>query len=254
MEYNCRHLDYPVGSHVTFYKKTITRNKPDSEKEEMNEHFTKSYHNEKRTEEEEKHCINVSLSATKNRIYNIARSNIWDWFITLTFDRTRTDASEYDMIVNRLTIFLNHLRERKCPNLLYLIVPELHADQKHYHFHGLISGAEGMHFSYSGKEDKTGNPIFNIRDWSWGFTTATRIKDSARASSYITKYITKENSCILKEKNRYYCSRNIRRTQAEYSIQDEEDFQCTYADRITYCKTVKIKQALQTCSYYELRD
>ena len=38
----------------------------------------------------------------KNKIYRIARSNNWDWFITLTFDRTKTDASDYDTVINKL--------------------------------------------------------------------------------------------------------------------------------------------------------
>ena len=253
--YNCRYLDYPIGSHVTFYKRTITRGKEKEEnEEEINVNFTKAYKNEGRTEEEEKHCMNVSLSATKNRIYNIARSNTWDWFITLTFDRKRTDSSEYDMIVYRLKIFLNNLQMRKCPNMIYLIVPELHNDGEHYHFHGLLANVDNMRFMYSGKDDKSGNPIYNITDWKWGFTTATRIKDSNRASSYITKYITKDNVNILKEKNRYYCSRNVNRTEGIYCVKDEEEFIKTYSDRITFCKTVKIKQANQICSYYELKE
>ena len=258
MEYNCRLYDYPDGQHVTFYKKTISRREDRQEdgekKRETCENFSKAYKNEFRTEEEEKRCIDVSLSATKNRIYNIARSNMWDWFITLTFDRTRTDSSEYDTIVKRLKIFLNNIQKRKCPDMKYLIVPELHADKEHYHFHGLLANADGMHFVYSGRDDKAGEPIYNVKDWTWGFTTATRIKDSGRASSYITKYITKDNENILKEKNRYYCSRNIDRADAELFLKDEEDFQKTYADRITYCKSVRIPAAHQGSNYYELFD
>lgn len=253
--YNCRFIDYPIGSHVTFYKRTINKGAEElDENEEMNKNFTKAYQNQERTVEEERHCLNVSLSATKNRIYKIARSNMWDWFITLTFDRARTDSSEYNMIVHRLTKFCNNLQQRKCPDLKYLIVPELHADKKHYHFHGLLANADNMRFAYSGKNDKSGNPIYNILDWSWGFTTATRIKDSARASSYITKYITKDTESVIKEKNRYYCSRNVERAEEITCVLDEEEFQRTYADRITYCKTVKVKQALQECHYYELED
>lgn len=255
--YNCRFIDYPNGSHVTFYRRSITRGKEQTNEEdddEMNVNFRKAYRNENRTLEEEKHCLKVSLSATKNRIYKIARSNMWDWFITLTFDRTRTDSSEYNMIVHRLTKFLNNVQQRKCPNLKYLIVPELHKDGKHYHFHGLLANADNMHFAYSGRDDKTGNPIFNIHDWSWGFTTATRIKDSARASSYITKYITKDTENVIKEKKRYYCSRNIDRAEEIIELLDEEDFQRTYADRITYCKTVHVPEAYQRINYYELKD
>ena len=250
MEYNCRLYDYPTGQHVTIYKRTITRNDTENTK---NQNFTKSNQNTKRTEEEEKHCKKVSLSATKNRIYNIARSNTWDWFITLTFDRNKTESSDYDMVVYRLKIFLNHLQQRQCPALKYLLVPELHADGEHYHFHGLLSGCDGLRFKYSGHDDKKGTPIYNILNWSWGFTTATRVYDTQRASSYITKYITKESNQLLKEKNRYYCSRNIDRAQAEYFVVDEEDFLQTYSKDIAYCKSVTIKEAHQQINYYELQ-
>ena len=102
MEYNCRVYDYPTGQHVTIYKRTITRNEDTREEDtedlevgaDMNENFTKAFINEDRTEEQEEHCKKVSLSSTKNRIYNISRSNVWEWFITLTFDREKTDSSD----------------------------------------------------------------------------------------------------------------------------------------------------------------
>lgn len=251
MEYNCRVYDYPAGQHVSIYKKTITRN-TDTENRKKNEHFTKTYENGTRTEEEENHCMKVSLSSTKNRIYNIARSNTWEWFITLTFNREKTDASDYDMVTNRLQNNLDNIRKRYCPNLKYLIVPEFHLDGQNYHFHGLLSDCDGLRFRYSRLETKDGEPIFNILNWTWGWTTATRVTDTRRVSSYITKYITKESQIFLKEKNRYYCSRNIKRTEAEYHIVDEEDFLKVYGSDISYAKSVTIKEAHQQINYYEL--
>lgn len=261
MEYNCRVYDYPTGQHVTIYRRTIIRSEDtgvdeyeDLEVEaDMNENFTKSYKNEDRTDEAEEHCKKVSLSSTKNRIYNITRSNLWDWFITLTFDRERTDASDYDIIVRRLKIFLNHLQQRQCPNLKYLIVPEFFSDNKHYHFHGLLSGCDGLRFKFGGHYSKVGQPIYNILNWKWGFTTATRVYDTERVSSYITKYITKETGLFLKEKHRYYASRNINRAKPRYFIVDEEDFLKTYGNSIVYSKSVIIDEAHQLINYYEIK-
>ena len=258
MEYNCGVFDYPTGQHVSIYRKTITRKEKDNvngnepENAVKNEHFTKTYQNENRTEEQEEHSRTVSLSRTKNKIYNIARSNEWDWFITLTFDREKTDSSYYDRVTSRLQKFLNNLQQRKCPNLKYLIVPEFHADGINYHFHGLLAQCDGLNFCYSGHDTKDGKPIFNIPNWKYGFTTATRVTDTKRVSSYITKYITKESMIYLKEKNRYYTSRNINRTEAEFHIVDEEDFIKVYGDRITYAKSEKVKIAHQQINYYEL--
>lgn len=244
--YNCRVVTYPNSQHVTFYKKTINK----GQKQEC---LTKTYQEKIRTKEQENECKRISLNQTKNRIYKIARSNMWEWFITITFDRNKTDSSEYDIVVNRLQIFLENLKKRSCPDLKYLIVPELHADGEHYHFHGLLSNCDGLKFRYSGKNDrKSGKPIFNITNWKWGFSTATKVEDTNRVSSYITKYITKENVNILKEKRRFYASRNIEKPQEDFIVADEDGFQQLYSDRITYCKSIEVKEAHQQISYYEV--
>lgn len=248
--YNCRVYDYPEGTHVTFYKKTINKG------ERKHENLRKNYTNHERTKEEEKFCQSISASQSKNRIYNIARSNIWDWFITITFDREKVDSSNYQYVIQKMTQFLNDVRKRKCPAMKYLIVPELHADGKHFHFHGLFAHCDEMHFSFSGHYTRGRNskPIFNVLDWTFGFTTATQIQDSARASHYICKYITKECVAYLKEKNRYMCSRNVNRSEPEYMVQDEKDFLQVYSDRIVYSKSIEIKQANQIITYYELKE
>lgn len=248
--YNCRLFDYSTGQHVTFYRRAITMGK-------KNENLTKAHHKEreeKRTTKQQNECRRISLSGTKNRIYNIARSNTWDWFITLTFDRNITDSSDYDTVIKKLSKYLNNFQQRYEPDMKYLIVPELHKDGVHYHFHGLLSNVEHMQFRFSGHFDNKDNPIYNIVNWKLGFTTATRVQDSGRVSNYITKYITKESEQYLKEKKRYYCSRNIERVKAEKFIQDEQDFQATYSDSICYCKTVNVKEAHQQINYYELQN
>lgn len=216
--------------------------------------MSKSYQNENRTEEEEKHSLKVSYNRTKNTIYNLARSNNWEWFITITFDRTKTDASDYEEVTAKLQKFLQNLRERKCPDLIYLIVPELHKDGRNYHFHGLLANCGNMKFAYSGKSDRKGNMIFNMPDWSFGFTTATRVGDTAKVSHYITKYITKESTRFLKNKKRYYASRNINKVEPEYFTMDEETFLQIYGDRILHCKTVNMEDAQQQIKYFELSD
>lgn len=242
--YNCRVFSYPTGQHVTYYSNTINTGK-------KNDNFTKAHHNEERETKQEEHCKNVSLNRTKNKIYNIARSNTWDWFITLTFDRDITDSSDYDEVTKKLQKFLNNFQQRYSPNMKYLIVPELHKDKEHYHFHGLLSNVENMQFKFSGHYSKD-KPIFNIVNWKIGFTTATRVEDTQKVSSYITKYITKASEQYLKEKRRFYASRNIEKAQAEYYVIEEEDFLNTYGDRIKYAKTVNIKEAMQQIKYYEI--
>lgn len=244
--YNARLFDYPTGQHVTLYNNAVQTGY-------KNKKLTKAYQNENRTTDEENHCIKVSLGKTKNTIYNIARSNVWKWFITLTLNPEKVDRSDYDQVVKKLTFFLNNLQKRKCPNLKYLIVPELHKDRTNYHFHGLLADCNELDFVFSGHFDDNGKPVFNIPQWSYGFTTATLVEDTARASSYITKYVTKESERYLKNKHRYYTNRNTLRTPPEkLLVGDTIDFIKTYADDITYMKDVTIKPAYRKCTYLEM--
>lgn len=244
--YNVRLYDYPTGQHVTLYNKSVQIGI-------KNKKLSKSYQNENRTLEEEDHCIKVSLNRTKNAIYNIARSNVWKWFITLTINPDKIDRSDYDQVTKKLQNFLDNLRRRYCPDLKYLIVPELHKDKTNYHFHGLLADCDELQFVFSGKFDNTGRPVFNIPQWSYGFTTATLVGDTSRASSYITKYVTKESEQYLKNKHRYYTNRNTLRTPPEkLVVNDITDFIETYADDITFMKDVTVKPAYRKCTYIEM--
>lgn len=258
MIYNARTKTYLNGKQVTIYSKSFQREEKEEKEEKenvKNTNLSKAYKNENRTKEQEQHCIEYSIKQTKNRIYDIARANNWEWFITLTFDRTKTDSSDYDIVIHKLTKFLTNLQQRQCPNLKYLIVPELHADGEHYHFHGLLSNCDGLHFTYSGHIDrKSKRPIYNIVNWKIGHTTATQVGDTARVSSYITKYITKECCTLLKNKKRYYTSHNINRPVIDYSIEDIDEFTENYACTADYMKTITVQQAYMKVNYFEFNN
>ena len=102
--YNCRRYQYETGEHITFYHHAINAGKEKPEDSQLN----KTHDISDRTPEAEKHAMAVSASRAKNNVYRIARSNKWDWFITLTFDRTKTDASDYDLVVYRLHKFVSN--------------------------------------------------------------------------------------------------------------------------------------------------
>lgn len=241
--YNAKLYNYPTGQHVIIYDRTITKRK-------KNENFTRAYQNEDRTDEQREHCIAVSMARTKNSIYNIARSHIWKWFVTFTFNRQKTDACDYELVVKRLIKNLDNTKQRKCPNLKYLIVPELHADGENYHFHGLFADCDELDFIFSGKFDRKGRLIFNVPSWSWGFSTATLVGDTSRASGYICKYVTKQTERYLYGKRRYFS--NAGRTDAENLVIDKYEFLEIYADDISYMKDVCIAEAQQHVTYIEM--
>lgn len=183
--------------------------------------------------------LKSSLSRTVNNIYSITRSNNWEYFITLTFDRNVVNAYDYDIVVDKLSKWINNIKQRYAKNLKYIIVPELHKDGA-YHFHGLIADCGNIEFKDSGKKvtqkfkdskgltryKKTDQIIYNIGNYNLGFSTATKIVDTSKASNYICKYITKELCKNTFGKKRYWNSRNLNLAEIEeYHLNEDEMFQ-----------------------------
>lgn len=210
--------------------------------------------------ERQKRSVASSLNRTKQAIYGIARANCWDYFLTLTFDRSITDSSDYDLVVKRVGKWLNNIRQRYCSDLYYLIVPELHADREHWHLHGLLGGCDGLRLTDSGHKDAQGRTIYNLENWKYGFSTVTEIGDMSRVSSYITKYITKDLCEVTKDKRRYLASRNCLSAKdvcEKILVLDGNGVGTLLEDmseRIVYTKCQTVKAAHQVVNYYELSD
>ena len=106
-------------------------------------------------------------------------------------------------------------------HLQYLFVPEYHPNGTRdnlgrlpIHFHGLVRGE--FDFAESGKTTADGRPIFNVKNWKYGFTTAIQLEGSRVAvAKYLTKYITKEMIGILP--HTYYAGGGvIREVEKDY--------------------------------------
>lgn len=166
-----------------------------------------------RSESEKDRSIKVSMNRTINKVYSYARSNVWDWFVTLTFNPEKVDSFSYEECVKRLQNWLI-VQRRLCPDMKYIIVPEQHKSGR-FHFHGLFADCDGLEFADSGLTDKKGNPIYNIGRYRLGFSTATKVVDNERVTKYISKYITKELCSVSFGKKRYWCSRNLNECEAE---------------------------------------
>ena len=96
--------------------------------------------------------------------------------------------------------------------------------------------------------------IYNIPLWKYGFSTATIIRDSGKASSYITKYITKDLSHILQNQHRYVASQNIKKPiEQVYNIDfpELERVYSRYLEQINYISDVKVPKAGQEITYME---
>ena len=84
-----------------------------------------------RSEEDIEKCIRSSLNRTRSRLYEYVRANSWEWFFTFTFD-SETERYDYVACRNKISKFLNHVRERLAPDLKYIIVP---GHRSHYRSH-----------------------------------------------------------------------------------------------------------------------
>lgn len=187
-----------------------------------------------------KESSRVSASRTIHKIYDIARANYWEWFLTFTFSPEKVkDRTDYKELSSKLSMWLNNMR-KFCPDMVYLVVPELHEDGKSYHFHGLFANIDNMGLVDSGIVRK-GHKVYNVGKYKFGWTTATKIVDYHRACSYITKYISKDLCAVTKGKRRYWSSRNVKLPVVEelhIEIGIDERIR-NFIDGSTYIKSVQ---------------
>lgn len=165
--------------------------------------------------------IRNSSKRAKDSFYGYAKSNIWEYFITLTFSDEVVDRYDFDAVGNLFSDFQRWCK-RRSPDVKMLIVPEFHKKENEdyvraLHFHGLVSN---IHFNirpfrdpHSGKDIMTasGAPLFELLDWTYGLGTLAIIPTDDnynRVVNYLQKYISKEGN-VGYCKKRYYRTRNL---------------------------------------------
>lgn len=246
-------------------------------------------------EKELRHQRSVISSANRaiSTVYSYARGNVWDWFITLTFDKEKIDRYNYSECSKKMRTWLNNLRKKYAPDLKYLIVPEEHKGSNSeckclecdtvyrnnmnccpeckstnkvyaWHFHGLLSNTGLIKFNKAFNKNtgevlitKSGLDKYNFGSYKLGFNEATQVTDTAKVSSYITKYITKELCIKTKGFRRFYPSANLEYpSKSFYLYEDKEkiEFLKENKKRITYNKEVRVKVGSfeNTTNYIEI--
>lgn len=200
-------------------------------------------------DEKREESIRTSCSRSKKMIYDISRSNYWDWFLTFTFDPEKVDRFNYLECAKKLSRWLDRLRKR-CPGMIYLVVPEKHKSGA-FHFHGLFANVSDLEFVESGHFDSSGKMVYNVDKYKFGFTTATRIGDTHKASSYLCKYITKELCAVSMGKKRYWASKNVRRPVVTELLL-EGDFDSRISEFMEHADFVKMAEsAYGNCIYID---
>lgn len=146
-----------------------------------------------------KECSNTLVQSNdcSKRSMNRAKKNLFDYvvsnpdmnlFVTLTLNAEKVDRYDYKQIIRKLNQWLDNRVRRN--GLKYVLVPELHKDGA-IHFHGFFNRV--LKLNDSGLKHKNGNPVYNLPDWSLGFTTAIDTDENReRTANYICKYVTKQ--------------------------------------------------------------
>lgn len=173
-----------------------------------------------------KEILHRSLRRTKNKVFDYANSNIWEWFCTFTISPEKVqNRSDYFECSKKMTSWLNNMKKRYCSDMKYILVPERHKDGS-WHFHGLFSDCDALCFevalnskkmlkngkinkSYGKPLKRDGQQIYNISRYSLGFSDCTVVRDTKAVSKYLLKYITKDLISDTKNRKRYWNSQNL---------------------------------------------
>lgn len=166
-----------------------------------------------------------NLLRARARMWQIVMCNEWDWFITLTFNDKKVNASDVGAVMQKLQNWLKNLVQRN--NAGYLLVPEYHKKDKRVHIHALISGEIPVEKNdiyavqgfkkpirmatikkYGISEERIRYPVYNVSNWRYGYSTAISVYGSIqRLANYCLKYMTKDVQEIFGR--HYWCSKNI---------------------------------------------
>ena len=108
MVYNCKVFCYANNKQqIRFYSNDIHVNDCITEMIQEKRSITKSVKKDNNIESDKEFSALVSQKRTINEIYNITRSNSWDYFITLTFNPQRVNRYDFDTVVEAAGKYFN---------------------------------------------------------------------------------------------------------------------------------------------------
>ena len=224
---------------------------------------------EKLRKEAEKELLSVAegytrsdnLKRARDKVFEIASANKWDYMITLTLDKEKINRYDKSEVLKLVSKWLDNKVQRR--GLKYLIVPEYHKDGA-IHFHGLCNdsldfvSAERYKIRGSKKPiglstlrkygfkptDEQVQEVFNVKDFPYGFTTALKLDGNVTAVSlYMTKYITKDLQKIF---GSYYKAGGKIARALPFEL---HDIAFKELEKFPGCKTVELPDRLGEVRY-----
>lgn len=181
----------------------------------------------------------------RTQVRDLALSNEFRFFVTLTLDGTKVDRYDVRAITRKLNQWLDNAVRRH--GLKYVLVPELHKDGA-VHFHGFFNDAlrvvdSGTVIPPQGGKPKRprgekqrqawleggGHVVYNLPQWSLGFTTAIELYgEYSAAVGYVCKYISKEQEKV--GGRWFYHGGDLRTPDVSYEDRNVEDVVAQGAD------------------------
>ena len=175
-------------------------------------------------------ALEVSRARARGAVRDIALCNPFTHFFTWTLDAKLVNRYDESEVKKKLENTLRNLVRRK--NFRYVCVPERHKDGA-LHFHGLCTlGTVRLERAVSPRgtllSTNRGQPIYNMQDWSWGFSTCIPIdRNYERTVSYLLKYMTKDSEKIF---GKWYLSARDLRKKPDILLVEGADFNSFLAE------------------------
>lgn len=217
------------------------------------------------TPDEQQAYINRSRRRAYKRVRDIMDCNDFEYFMTFTLDGDKIDRTDYKGFIKRVTTYLDNRVRRH--GWKYCAVVEYHKrkeanGQRALHLHACVSGdhynlvdsgtviapdrKKPITRAYArrlGFKDDDLKTVYNVADWSLGFSTAIGTYGERLAlSRYITKYITKSDDKVggrwyysggdLKEPQYLYMNTDFNSLVGDVEFSHEfGDFKIKYFDK-----------------------
>lgn len=151
-------------------------------------------------------AIIQSRRRAKTRIQDIVLCNEFTLFITFTFKLHRQSTP---LLKAQMSKWIHNQQYRK-GKFKYIIIPEFHKDGKSIHFHALFQDYKGELIDSTKRIN--GRKAYNLKSYTLGFSSAIKIDNTQKVSSYIRKYITKDMP-QFQGKKRYWTSIGLKRPE-----------------------------------------
>lgn len=239
--YDIKLIDCGKYKQVYIYKNNKSKSsKKDDDKKKSIRNIDTDNLMKKELDDNSKTIEKRSIIRSKLECQRLAKANsdVWETFITLTFEENIIDL-EYAN--KKFRNFVDSIK-RINKDFKYICIPEFQKrGAVHYHLLTNIS-IDDSRFIYS-QEDNI--KFKHVKYWSYGFTKVDNLQgDIKKIIGYISKYMTKDIDNRLFNRHRYYFSRNLNRPIVNYiDSSNEKEYQF-------YLKQLSNKSSIYNNTYY----